>query len=377
MKRLLRIGIFCLLFMHGNSGGFAQVGIITTYARSGIPANGALATTQGIESPTAVALDGNGGFYVASYPQHSVYRVSADGKISLAAGNGTEGYSGDANPATSAQLSDPRGLAVDSAGSLFISDNGSSCIRKVNSSGIITSVAGNETGGYSGDGGPATLAQLQSPYGIAVDSTGNLFIADRYNHRIRKVNSSGVITTVAGNASFGFSGDDGPATSAGLSDVWGVAVDSAGNLYIADSWNRCIRKVDSSGIITTVAGNASSGYSGDGGGYTTSLILMNASNAHETGILIIINNNRVAFAVHQAGGMFGSSFSYSISPNGIYRFQTDGSPVDWKAGWVQLTPDPGTSTPVGSGIFGYNPEKVLVTESGIPSTPVRHMPASM
>jgi sugar lactone lactonase YvrE len=172
--------------------------------------------------------------------------------ITTVAGNGTQSFSGDNGPATSAQLHGPDGIAVDSIGNLYVADYSNHRIRKV-TSGVITTVAGNGTQGFSGDNGPATSAQLNGPVGIAVDFTGNLYIADTYNHRIREV-SNGVIATVAGNGTPGFSGDNGPATSAQLHGPVGVAVDSAGNLYIADYGNNGIRKV-SNGVITTVAGS--------------------------------------------------------------------------------------------------------------------------
>jgi sugar lactone lactonase YvrE len=178
------------------------------------------------------------------------------GVLTLVAGNGTAGYSGDNGPATSAQLSYPAGVAVDAAGNLYIA--GGNRIRKV-SNGVITTVAGNGTAGYSGDNGPATSAQLSYPAGVAVDAAGNLYVAG--DNRIRKV-SNGVITTVAGNGTAGYSGDNGPATSAQLNWPISLAVDGAGNLYIVDNQNFCIRKV-SNGLITTVAGNGTQGYSGD------------------------------------------------------------------------------------------------------------------
>jgi sugar lactone lactonase YvrE len=227
---------------------------------------GTMAITQAIDYPASVALDGAGGFYVSSYAQNRVYRVSADGRLSLVAGSGAPGFSGDGGQASLAKLNRPHGVILDSAGNLFIADSGNNRIRKISASGIITTVAGTGTAGSSGDGGQATSAQLFFPYGAAVDSAGNLFIADSDNHRIRKVSSSGIITTVAGTGSSGFSGNGGQATSAQLYYPDWIAVDSAGNLYIADSYNSCIRKVSASGIITTVAGTgASEGYSGDGG----------------------------------------------------------------------------------------------------------------
>ncbi len=182
------------------------------------------------------------------------------GEINTVAGGGP-----DKLPALSAALANPTSVAFDSAGNLFIASF--HFVSKVDAgTGIITTVAGNGTFGFSGDGGPATSAQLNAPFGVALDSAGHLYIADSGNQRIRKVDAeTGIITTVAGNGSFGFSGDGGPATSAQLKNPFGVAPDSAGHLYIADLGNQRIRKVDTgTGIITTVAGNGSFGFSGDG-----------------------------------------------------------------------------------------------------------------
>jgi sugar lactone lactonase YvrE len=182
------------------------------------------------------------------------------GVIATVAGDATYGYGGDGGPATGAQLNYPVGIALDSAGNLYIADSGNNLVRMV-SNGVISTVAG---GGFLfGDGGPATSAQLFFPAGVAVDSAGNLYIADTDDDCIRMV-SNGVIITVAGNGTQGFSGDGGPATSAELYSPESVAVDSAGNLYIADTWNYRIRRV-SGGMIATVAGNGKPGFSGDGG----------------------------------------------------------------------------------------------------------------
>jgi uncharacterized protein (TIGR03437 family) len=172
------------------------------------------------------------------------------------------GYSGDGGPAVSAEFDGPVAVAVDTSGNLFIADSCNNRIRRVSPPGIISTFVGNGTPDYSGDGGPAANAQL-STASVSVDTSGNLFIADTANHRIRKVTPSGFISTVAGNGSLGYSGDGGPATSAQLLYPTQVAVDASGSLFIADS--NVIRKVSPSGIITTVAGNGSAGYSGDGG----------------------------------------------------------------------------------------------------------------
>ena len=186
--------------------------------------------------------------------------MDLNGIITTVAGNGSNsryGYSGDGGPAINASLNEPFGVAVDASGNLFIADSGNNVIRKVDPNGIITTVAGNYSTGEShgGDGGAATNASLYNPCGVAVDAAGNLFIADTFNGRIRKVDTNGIITTVAGNGTNGYSGDGGAATNASLYNPDGVAVDATGNLFIADSANGRIRKVDTNGIITTVAGD--------------------------------------------------------------------------------------------------------------------------
>jgi uncharacterized protein (TIGR03437 family) len=206
-------------------------------------------------------VDSAGNLYIADTNNHRIRKVSK-GVITTVAGNGLTGSSGDNGAATSARLANPEGVAVDSAGNLYIADADNHRIRKV-SGGVIATVAGNGLAGFSGDNGPAVNAQLNSPYGVAVDSAGNLYIADTENQRIRKV-SGGVIATIAGSGTAGFSGDNGPAISATLGTPMGIAVDLAGNLYIADRDNSRVRKV-ASGLIATVAGNGTQGFSGDNG----------------------------------------------------------------------------------------------------------------
>jgi trimeric autotransporter adhesin len=263
----IQCGAFAVLFFALSIPiGFAQTGIITTYVGPRLPVNGAMATTQSIGRVTSTVSDGAGGFYLSVTDQNRVYRVAADGTLSFVAGSSTSnGFSGDGGPAVLAQLNNPYGLAVDTVGNLYIADAGSDRIRKVTPAGMISTVAGNGTQGFSGDGGPATSAQLFNPFGIAVDTAGNLYFADMNNNRIRKVTTEGIISTVAGNGTYGFDGDGGPATSAELGFPFGVAVDTAGNLYVADKGNNCIRAVTPAGVIGTVAGNGNQGFSGDGG----------------------------------------------------------------------------------------------------------------
>ncbi|MCZ6750920.1 MAG: hypothetical protein O7E51_03730 [Acidobacteria bacterium] len=246
-------------------------GIITTVAGTGervFSGDGGQATSVSVASPKGVAVDAAGNFYIADTDNGRIRKVTPDGILTTVAGGG-EIFpgNGDGGPATSARLDSAVGVAVDTAGNLYIAERGSGRIRKVSFEGIITTVAGNGTFGFSGDGGPATSAQLDFPVDVAVDTAGNLYIADLGNHRIRKVSPGGIITTVAGNGVDDFSGDGGPATSASLNEPSGVAVDAAGNLFINDRSNERIRKVNSSGIITTVAGGG--GDSGDGGPATS------------------------------------------------------------------------------------------------------------
>ncbi len=200
-----------------------------------------------LNSPSGIAVDSAGNLYIADTMNNRILEVS-NGVFTTVAGNGTPGFSGDNGPATSAQLFRPSSVAVDSAGNLYIADTLNNCIRKV-SNGVITTVVGTGTQGFRGDNGPATSAQLYWPWGVAVDSAGNLYIADSNNNRIRKV-SGGVITTVAGGGSSGL-GDNGPATNAQLSGPGNIAVDAAGNLYIADVGNNRIRVLSPTGSSCT------------------------------------------------------------------------------------------------------------------------------
>jgi sugar lactone lactonase YvrE len=243
-------------------------GVINTVAGTGAPAfggDGGPATSAQLWLPGGIAVDAAGNLFIADTFNNRIRKVTAAGVISSIAGTGTAGFGGDGGPATSAQLNEPHGIAVDPAGNLFIADSGNNRIRKVTADGVISTVAGTGDPGFSADGGPATLAKLNVPFNVALDAAGDLFIADAANNRIREVTTDGVITTVAGTGNPGFSGDGGPATSAYLYHPDGIAVDAAGNLYIADTSNHRIRNVTASGIISTFAGNGTAGFSGDGG----------------------------------------------------------------------------------------------------------------
>ncbi len=245
-----------------------SAGTISTFAgtgEGGFGGDGGPATEAQLDFPLDVTLDGAGNLYIADSRNHRIRKVDSAGVISTFAGTGERGFGGDGGPATEAQLDFPTGVATDGAGNLFIADRSNHRIRKVDSAGVISTIAGTGERGFGGDGGPAVQAQLASPSGVAVDSEGNLYIADGSTQRIRKVDSSGTISTIAGTGEPGFGGDGGPATEAQLNFPTGVAVDSEGNLYIADLVNHRIRKVDSSGVISTIAGTGEQGFGGDGG----------------------------------------------------------------------------------------------------------------
>ena len=226
--------------------------------------DGGPATEAVLLNPFNVFADGQGNLYIADTANDRIRRVDPTGRISTVAGNGEYGSSGDGGPATEARLREPMGVCLDGEGNLYIADTLNGRIRRADASGRITTLAGDGQMGHSGDGGPSTEAQLANPIGICLDREGGLYVADQGNHRIRRIDPSGRIVTVVGNVLRGFSGNGGPATDASLADPFGVFVDGTGVLYIADRSNNRIRRVDPSGAITTVAGNGTAGYSGDG-----------------------------------------------------------------------------------------------------------------
>jgi sugar lactone lactonase YvrE len=214
--------------------------------------------------PTAIVFDPAGNLYLAETANHVIRKVDTVGRITTIAGTGAQGFSGDAGPATAATLDSPQGLALDAAGNLYIADTHNHRIRKLDlTSGLITTIAGS-TPGFSGDNAPATASQLDLPTALALDPANDLYVADTGNHRIRKIAASGLITTIAGNGTQGFSGDAGPAISAAIDSPAGIALDSASNLYLADTHNHRIRRIDATtGVIATIAGTGTLGYSGD------------------------------------------------------------------------------------------------------------------
>jgi uncharacterized protein (TIGR03437 family) len=292
-----------------GSGGFSYSG------------DGGPATAAQLNAPEAVAVDASGNVYIADTANNVVRQISAKGVINTIAGNGTAGFGGDGGAATSAQLSAPQGVAVDSSGNVFVADTANARVRKI-SGGTITTVAGSGTQGYSGDGAAATSAQLNTPVGLAVDKAGNLYIADVDDSVVRKVSTSGAITTVAGNGSQGYSGDTGPATGATLNGPEGVAVDASGNLYITDTLNGVIRKVTASGTISTIAGNGIDGYSGDGGP------AISAEFGSPVGIVVdSAGNLYIADSGARVRKVFTSGIIMTIAGSGVRGYSGDGGPA--------------------------------------------------
>jgi hypothetical protein len=258
---------------------YAQV--MTTFAGKagvlGFSGDGGPALNAVFNEPVVGAIDNKGNVYIADDFNERVRKINVPGIITTIAGNGHTGFSGDGSPAISATFNGLTGIAVDGNGFIYISDAGNARIRKVDTLGIISTFAGNNTFGYSGDGGAATLASLDYPTSITADIAGNIFFAD--GSRIRKINTSGIISTVAGNGDpYNCTGDGSPAIDAGLGEIGGIAVDSAGNLFISEFVYNCIRKVNTLGIINLYAGTegvtiGSSGFSGNGGPATNALML--------------------------------------------------------------------------------------------------------
>src|SRR5438477_3590106 len=241
---------------------------VTTVAGDGEDAargDGGPAVSAALGRPRGVAFDGQGDLFIADADNNRVRRVSPAGAITTVAGTGVAGFGGDGGPATAAQLSSLVGVAVEPSVDLVIADSNNIRLRRVDPAGMITTLAGTGVAGFSGDGSPATAAELSLPRGLGVDGMGNVLIADSNNNRVRKVDTSGTITTVAGTGVAGFSGDGGPATSAQLSFPRSIAFDHSGAMLVVDNRNNRVRRVDGSGTITTFAGDGPAAFGGDGG----------------------------------------------------------------------------------------------------------------
>ena len=293
----------------------ASNGIISTVAgtgSAGFNGDGKAATTASLNRPTGIAVDAQGNIFIADRLNQRIRKVDASGIITTVAGSGARGFAGDGGSATSARLADPQNIALDTQGNLFIADSENNRIRKVSTNGIISTVAGNGTADFSGDGGLATDASLYVPQGVAVDAQGNIYIADLLNLRVRKVATNGIINTVAGNGSTGFNGDNQAAISASLDIPQNITVDAQNNLFIADILNQRVRKVASNGIINTVVGNGVPGFSGDGGTATSACLYRPASiavDAQNNLFIVDSQNHRIRKVTAQSVTLSVVSFS--------------------------------------------------------------------
>lgn len=254
------------------TGGAAAGTVHMSTVAGGYVGDNGKATSAAIQSPSAAILDSAGNLYISDVSGNRIRKVSTTGTIMTYAGNGTCGFNGDGLVATMAMLCSPTGMTFDHAGNLVIAEQGTNRIRSISKTGKITTIAGNGAYGNSGDGGPATSAETGDPFWPAYDSAGNLYFSMATICVVRKVNTSGVISTVAGNGTCGYSGDGSAATAARLNGPRGIAFDASGNMYIADFANHRVRKVDTSGHISTFAGTGKGGFSGDGGPATSAKI---------------------------------------------------------------------------------------------------------
>jgi len=317
-----------LLFKGDGTTSRRNLPHITTIAGSGTigySGDGGPATAAKLSYPVGVDVDAAGNLYIAEWNNHCVRMVNTSGVITTVAGNGFTGYSGDGGPATAARLTFPYGVVTDRDGNIFIADGGNHRIRMVDTDGIITTVAGSGEAGYSGDGGPAIAAQLNYPSRVGVDDGGNLYIVDRSNRRIRKVDTNGIITTVAGNGLGGMetSGEGGPAVAANLGNPLGLAVDAAGNIYISDWGNNRIRKVDTSGFIITVAGSGTGGDGGDGDLATTAWLSNPLGVAVDAaGAIYIADSSNYRIRKVNTGG-----FITTVAGSGESGYSGDGDPA--------------------------------------------------
>ena len=234
----------------------ADAQIITTIAGSNDTAlgDGSLAVNASLDGPYDVALDGKGNFYITDGYHNRIRKVDTAGIITTIAGTGTQGYNGDGMSATAAELYRPAGITFDHSGNLYFCDAYNNRVRKIDTAGIITTIAGNGTTAYNGDNILADSAAINDPHCVALDADGNLYVTDWGNHRIRKVNIAGTITTIAGTGVAGNTGDNGPADIAEINTPYGIVLDDTGNIYFTDDFEEVVRKINTSGIITTFAG---------------------------------------------------------------------------------------------------------------------------
>ncbi len=311
--------------------GTSAIATIAGTGTAGDGADGPDATASALDSPRNVAIAADGTVYVADTNNNKVRKITPAGAISTFAGTGTAAYSGDGGQANLAELSGPQGVAVDAAGVVYIADSGNNRVRAVANDGVITTFAGTGVSGSTGDGAAATLARLSSPVDVALSSTGIVYIVDHFSQKIRAVATDGNISTFAGTGDAGAANPVGPATAAELNHPRGVAVDKNDVVYIADTFNHLVRKVDAAGNISTVAGTGSAGSTGDGGQATSAQVFRPGDVAVDADLKIYIgdsDNNLVRMVATDgvistiAGGADGGAAgtagaSTLVGPSGV------------------------------------------------------------
>src|ERR1700674_43710 len=313
-SKIIFAGIVLLL-----ASGLAAQKVTTT--AGGFVGDGGAATKASFELPGFVAQDKSGNLYVSDFSGQRIRKVTPAGIISTYAGTGISGFSGDGGPASSAQLSYPTGLVFDSAGDLILADGLNNRIRKIDPSGTITTIAGTGAAGYTGDGGLATNATFNQTWGVTYDPSGNLYITDIGNCAVRIVNTSGIINTYAGNGTCGYAGDGGPAIHANLNLPRGM-VFAGGNLYIADTANHRVRKVNAHGTISTFAGNGQQGFGGDGGKAISARIGNPKGLTFRSGTLYISNAGQGRIRT----GTVSTGIINTYAGSGV-RYDGDGRPL--------------------------------------------------
>ena len=346
-------------------------GTITTVAGGGFDQEDGALATGAFVIPRSLFLDDFGDLYFIDWGDR-IRKITSDGVINTVAGNGTAGFSGDGGPATDAQLYLPAGIAVDAFGNIYIADSQNHRIRRVTPDGRILTAVGTGEASFTGDGGLATGARLSSPSGVAVDGFGNVYIAE--SRRIRKVMLDGTITTVVGGGAGGLIPDGGPATAGALSNPNDVVVDAFGNLYIADSGSstRSVRKVGPDGTITTIAGTGEGGFNGDGIPATTARLNRPSGVALDTsGNLYIADqiNGRIR-KVTLTQPMTGPiPVPFSVVDRGAEAFETPGGDGTTVTGYGRVQPGLGSMAPSGVSIISSRQNGVLVSEAGVPASP--------
>jgi uncharacterized protein (TIGR03437 family) len=289
---LVTLGAF--LAVNGSGQNAGTIVTVAGTGTAGYDGDNKPAVNAALNVPPFVALDQAGNIYIADQFNHRVRKVDTSGQITTFAGTGAAGYNGDNQPATSAQLNTPIGVFADLAGNLFINDVANQRIRKVDTNGMITTVAGTGVTGYNGDGIPATNASFYNPVRAVVDTAGNIYIADQSNHRIRKVDTSGIVTTIAGTGAgtpgFGGYNGDGPATTTQLNNPTAVALDATGNLYFSDQFNHRIREI-TGGKVVTIAGTGTAGFNGDGAPLNTNFNYPGGLILDPTGAIYVADDN--------------------------------------------------------------------------------------